>query len=589
VTVNAGEDLVLPVANYNKSYTSICGEEAIDYDITFVVNMSVAIADSLFNPDTDVVSVAGSFNDWSAADATVLAPFPQDPNIYTATITESVFTPDTLYFKYLMRSGDVVGWEEFGYSGSNPINRDLILTGNETSTQIVTVDASGNPPYFNDIGPSVVESAMLAILGEVPLSQDTSYIPVFLLGGETQDGIYAMDMTLDFDPSVLEITGAMFMGTLMENLGFTYEINTETTGQATIAIAGSDPVYIPADLSQPAVLFGLQVVPVAAGQSTISLSNGVLNQTGTITLQDLQPNDVFVFDDTFVLGDVDANGDIQSYDASLVLQHIVEKITLDEGGIKAGDVDGDPGLTAADASTILQYRVALIDCFPVQSGAECGSTFNKSGTLTVGATMQPPAVTEDQAILSVDLEVVGSMTDGLLVLQGVPDHWTFTRAQGLASDWIQSARQQGGRLSLAVAGAYGVSGATSLDLVFSAEATGTVTDEISLAGQFNGGRALAEAAIRVEELPQTLEIESIYPSPFTSHATVSFTVPEAMDVRLSVFDMLGREVGHLVDGVMEAGSHQVRWESEDVRSGLYIVRLESGSRVITRSLVKVAP
>jgi len=64
-------------------------------------------------------------------------------------------------------------------------------------------------------------------------------------------------------------------------------------------------------------------------------------------------------------GDVDGNGEIQIYDASLALQNAVGLIDFNENQILATDVDGDGIIQTYDASLILQYVVGLIDEFPV--------------------------------------------------------------------------------------------------------------------------------------------------------------------------------------------------------------------------------
>jgi len=67
-----------------------------------------------------------------------------------------------------------------------------------------------------------------------------------------------------------------------------------------------------------------------------------------------------------VYGDVDGNGEIQAYDASLTLQNVVGLVDFTELQITAADVDGNGQIQAFDASLILQFVVGLIDVFPVE-------------------------------------------------------------------------------------------------------------------------------------------------------------------------------------------------------------------------------
>ena len=67
-----------------------------------------------------------------------------------------------------------------------------------------------------------------------------------------------------------------------------------------------------------------------------------------------------------IYGDVDGNGEVQAYDASLVLQNVIELIDFNENQIFTADVDGNGQIQAYDASLILQYIVGIIDEFPLE-------------------------------------------------------------------------------------------------------------------------------------------------------------------------------------------------------------------------------
>jgi hypothetical protein len=58
-------------------------------------------------------------------------------------------------------------------------------------------------------------------------------------------------------------------------------------------------------------------------------------------------------------------------------------------------------------------------------------------------------------------------------------------------------------------------------------------------------------------------------------------------VRLSVFNLLGQEVSVLVDGEIEAGRHEVRFDAGSRPSGLYVYRLQAGAFVQTHTMTLV--
>jgi hypothetical protein len=67
-----------------------------------------------------------------------------------------------------------------------------------------------------------------------------------------------------------------------------------------------------------------------------------------------------------------------------------------------------------------------------------------------------------------------------------------------------------------------------------------------------------------------------YPNPFNPSTTVRFSLREAANVVLRVFDLQGREVATLVEGAMPAGEHTAHWDASGVAGGAYFVRLEAG-------------
>jgi hypothetical protein len=72
---------------------------------------------------------------------------------------------------------------------------------------------------------------------------------------------------------------------------------------------------------------------------------------------------------------------------------------------------------------------------------------------------------------------------------------------------------------------------------------------------------------------------------FNPSTTIKYELPRASQVRLSVFDMLGREVSVLVNERREAGVHEVRCDGSGLSSGVYFCRLQAGGFVSTKRLL----
>ena len=76
-----------------------------------------------------------------------------------------------------------------------------------------------------------------------------------------------------------------------------------------------------------------------------------------------------------------------------------------------------------------------------------------------------------------------------------------------------------------------------------------------------------------------------YPNPFNPSTTSKYELSKTSMVRLSVCDILGREVAELVDGRKDAGSYEVRFDAVGLSSGVYFYRLQAGEYVATKKLV----
>ena len=87
------------------------------------------------------------------------------------------------------------------------------------------------------------------------------------------------------------------------------------------------------------------------------------------------------------------------------------------------------------------------------------------------------------------------------------------------------------------------------------------------------------------EAPMRFELEQNVPNPFNPETEIRWTMDVGRRARLSVFDLLGREVIVLADGVYAQGRHSIRFDASNLASGVYVYRLESGGQVQTRKMV----
>ncbi len=87
------------------------------------------------------------------------------------------------------------------------------------------------------------------------------------------------------------------------------------------------------------------------------------------------------------------------------------------------------------------------------------------------------------------------------------------------------------------------------------------------------------------EVPSVYNLAQNYPNPFNPSTTISYSIPEAGNVKLSVFDMMGREVMILVNEFRQAGIYEAILNAERFASGTYFYRLETGNYISAKKMV----
>jgi len=85
--------------------------------------------------------------------------------------------------------------------------------------------------------------------------------------------------------------------------------------------------------------------------------------------------------------------------------------------------------------------------------------------------------------------------------------------------------------------------------------------------------------------PLAYSLAQNYPNPFNPSTSIAYQLKTAGQVKLSVYDILGREVAVLADGVQGAGAHEVRFDGNGLASGVYIYRLQAGTFVEQKKMV----
>jgi len=73
--------------------------------------------------------------------------------------------------------------------------------------------------------------------------------------------------------------------------------------------------------------------------------------------------------------------------------------------------------------------------------------------------------------------------------------------------------------------------------------------------------------------PDGFFLQQNYPNPFNASTTIAYRLPASCDVKLIVYDTLGREVANLVDEKQSAGTHDIKFDASSLGSGFYLYKL----------------
>lgn len=87
--------------------------------------------------------------------------------------------------------------------------------------------------------------------------------------------------------------------------------------------------------------------------------------------------------------------------------------------------------------------------------------------------------------------------------------------------------------------------------------------------------------------PQKMALKQNYPNPFNPTTSIYYSIPEAGEVNLTIYNVMGQRVHTLVDGQKSAGEYRVTWNATNMASGIYYYRFNYAGQVITRQMTLI--
>ncbi|RNC83338.1 MAG: T9SS C-terminal target domain-containing protein [Balneola sp.] len=89
------------------------------------------------------------------------------------------------------------------------------------------------------------------------------------------------------------------------------------------------------------------------------------------------------------------------------------------------------------------------------------------------------------------------------------------------------------------------------------------------------------------EVPTEVTLSQNYPNPFNPVTTINYTIKDRSEVSIDVYNLLGRKVASLVNGVKEPGTYSVNFDASNLSSGIYIYELRSGTTVLKEKMTLI--
>ena len=171
--------------------------------------------------------------------------------------------------------------------------------------------------------------------------------------------------------------------------------------------------------------------------------------------------------------------------------------------------------------------------------------------------------------------VVNSATDMTLYIDGVDAGGTYSGTATSMAHSVAGRMQVGYQTSAITPILYyhgGMDDIRVYDTTLTQEQVGTLVT----------APTMALARNKTERMVFSL---AVTPNPFNPSAVITFSIPVSQKVVLDVFDVKGSRVARLLDGKKEAGGHKLIWAGSSQASGIYMLRMQAGTKILERKLV----
>ncbi len=462
---------------------------------------------------------------------------------------------------------------------------DINGDGNQ---DIITSQWEGDMIKWYEQVPDITKITTLFFYNHHVFEGDTICVPLNIQFAEN-DSVSSAEIEIGGYVGQLNLLELVTDSSLSGDAGWLLESN-EVESKLKVWLAGSKDIY------GTGILFWLKFeIPESSSNPVpLTIESAIFN-TGTSLIKKASGK-IIIFPNLY--GDVDLNGRIGAYDASLVLKEVVGKANLDTFQIANADVSLDKTLSALDATYILQFGVGLIDSLPYDSSVGVpvvsGTILTINQDIYLGEMLSLPVyIVSGKNILSFEGEihfnakdlvfneiVWSENLDGLLVevnsLEGL------IKFCGAITEPYNEAEDEFCTLKFDVA-----EDLDSDSTVVSIEKFRWNEDKvISHAADISLiNKGISNLPGLSTKIPKTYNLSQNYPNPFNPETVISYQLPSPAHVILSIFNVNGQEVITLVSEYKAAGNHKISFNANNLSSGVYYYRIKTNAYTQIKKMV----
>lgn len=300
----------------------------------------------------------------------------------------------------------------------------------------------------------------------------------------------------------------------------------------------------------------------------------------------------------FEMGDVDMDGQIRAYDASLILQYLVDKISFNGLQTYVADVTNDSTVSALDANLILQYLAHTVDSLPVNNSSVL---FNGTGEIKFG----DPSTSEDNLSLPINIQNASNIYSFYCEIKYDNSKFDFqeTSLSPPLTDFKIEVNLENDVIKIV-----GVADANDgvktvlnsdkiecLSVVFKIKDVDQTPSLVVLNKtrlnelpvlQFADQLMLNSTTEVSDDLsPTDYSLSQNFPNPFNPATIINYSIKHQGHVHLSIYNILGQEVLTLVNKSLPAGKYSASLNATNLTSGTYIYKLTSGDFLSHKKMI----